>query len=141
MRVRTGWTITSAAVVVLALAGCGGDTAQEPDDTAAEQPTDGTDGADEDEPGDGPTVVVSDLAFQQDSVTTSAGTAATWDNQDSVGHTVTSGTPGDATGVFDEELPAGEQVSITVDEPGTYPYWCQIHPDMTAELVVEAADG
>jgi plastocyanin len=148
--VRTGRTTATAAVIVLGLVGCGGGEAtQEPDDTAAEEPTSGTgeagetDGAETDgtAAGEGPTVVVDDIAFQQDSVTAPAGTAATWDNQDSVAHTVTSGTPDDASGVFDEELPTGEQVSITVDEPGTYPYFCRIHPNMTAELVVEPAEG
>lgn len=137
-------TITTAAVVVLGLVGCGGDeAAQEPDDTAAEEPTGETDGAEDGgtAAGEGPTVVVDDIAFQQDSVTAQAGDAVTWANQDSVAHTVTSGTPDEATGVFDEELPTGEQISITVDEPGTYPYFCRIHPQMAAELVVEPADG
>jgi plastocyanin len=151
--VRTGRTITTAAVIALGLVGCGDDTAQETDDTAqetddtaTEEPTGETDGTDGAEgggaaAGEGPTVEVSDIAFQQGTVTAPAGTAVTWDNQDSVGHTVTSGTPDDATGEFDEELPAGEQVSITVEEPGTYAYFCRIHPQMTAELVVEPAEG
>lgn len=110
-------TTVMAAVFGLALSACGGDTAAGP--------------------AEGPTVTVQDIAFQDQSVTVEAGTTVTWDNQDSVAHTVTSGTPNDATGVFDEELPAGEQATVTVDEPGTYEYWCRIHPNMTAELAVE----
>lgn len=130
----TGRLTTTAAIVVLGLVGCADDGGtQEPDDTAAEDA--GEAGA------EGPTVVVRDIAFQEETVSVQAGTPVTWENEDGVGHTVTSGTPDDATGVFDEELPAGEQVTITVDDPGTYAYWCKIHPNMTAELVVEPADG
>lgn len=117
---RFASTTVMAAVIALALTACGDDTAGGP--------------------AEGPTVTVQDIAFQDQSVTVEAGTTVTWDNQDSVAHTVTSGTPEDVTGVFDEELPAGEQATVTVDEPGTYEYWCTIHPNMTAELVVEPAD-
>lgn len=138
-------TTAATAVAVLGLVGCG-DATQEAGDTAAEEPTGGTeetgaDGAGTGEAGEGPTVEVSDIAFLEDRVTVAAGTAVTWDNQDSVPHTVTSGTPDEATDAFDEELPTGEQVTVTVDEPGTHPYFCRIHPQMTAELVVEPADG
>lgn len=133
------------AAVILGLSGCAGDdaevdtTVEEPaaEDGVTEAPAD--DAADDatEAAGEGPTVTVRDIAFQEQSVTVAAGTPVTWVNEDSVAHTVTSGTPDDATDVFDEELPAEGEVSITVDEPGTYPYWCRIHPNMTAELVVE----
>ena len=84
-------------------------------------------------------MVVRDIAFQEPSVTVQAGTPVTWSNEDAVGHTVTSGTPEEPTEVFDEDLPDGGEVQVTLDEPGTYAYWCRIHPQMTAEVVVEPA--
>lgn len=154
------------AAIVVGLAGCAGEEAVEPDDTIAEEPADDVD-EDRGEPTEddvveptqadptaedtetdaaedgaaGPAVLVRDVTFQDQSVTVQAGTPVTWNNEDTFDHTVTSGTPGEPTGVFDQDLPAGGQVSITVDEPGTYVYWCEIHPNMTAELVVEPADG
>lgn len=93
----------------------------------------------EGEPDAATTVVVEDVAFQDSSALLEPDTRVTWDNQDSVDHTVTSGTPNEPTGVFDAELPAGGEVTILMEEPGEYPYYCRIHPNMVAELVVEPA--
>ena len=146
---RTRTTLAAGTVLLLAVAGCGDDTADVQDDAVEDTITDDeVEATDTSTPpeaadtgtaadGQGPTVIVEDIAFQQDSVTVTAGTPVTWDNRDGVAHTVTSGEPGSPTGVFDEPLPANGEVSITVEEPGTYAYFCEIHPQMTAELVVE----
>ncbi|MFO7779006.1 MAG: plastocyanin/azurin family copper-binding protein [Nitriliruptoraceae bacterium] len=147
--------LATFALALVALAGCGSGEVDDTEEPAAEEPAEGTDGdagdagdgdagdADVDEQEDAstsaPTVVVRDIAFQEPSLTVAAGTTVTWSNEDGVGHTVTSGTPDAPTEVFDEELPSGTEVQITLDEPGTYAYWCRIHPSMTAEVVVEAA--
>jgi len=142
------------AVALVALAGCGDggtDELEEPTDDVAtdtEEQDDAEDAAQDDagdsaqdDAGDsaGTTVVVRDIEFQQASVTVEAGTPVTWINEDGVAHTVTSGTPDAPTEGFDEDLPAGGEVQITLEEAGTYAYWCRIHPSMTAEVVVEAA--
>jgi plastocyanin len=96
-------------------------------------------------------VLVENIAFKPPSIEVAAGTTVVWTNQDeAVRHTVTSGLPGD-TGVpgvrepkpnepdgrFNGDLPdAGDTFSFTFDEPGTYPYFCIVHPSMTAEVVV-----
>ena len=146
----TARSLAAGAALALVLAGCGDGADDTTDSTAAATATDageadgGATSTTEASPAggdtaEGTTVTVQGIAFQDASVTVPAGTPVTWDNQDTVGHTVTSGGPGDATGVFDESLPASGSVTITVDEPGTYAYSCQIHPSMTAELVVEDA--
>lgn len=118
--------------MTLLMAACG--QVPEPDgdtnDDATGQPT----GA-----ADGEQVEIADLAFGQPEITVSAGTTITWVNDDSVGHTVTHGEDGQvaADALIDEPIGAGEEVSFTFDEPGTYPITCTIHPDMNMIVVVE----
>lgn len=134
--------IATIALVLVGLAGCAGgevDDAEEPAADTSEDTTEEEEDEEDDAATSSPTVIVRDIAFQESSVTVQAETPVTWSNEDGVGHTVTAGTPEESTGEFDEELPAGGEVQITLDEPGTYPYWCRIHPSMTAEVVVEPA--
>ena len=76
-------------------------------------------------------------------VTIDPGGEVTWSNDDSAAHTVTSGTAKDGPdGNFDSSLfMAGTTFSVTLDEEGTYPYFCMVHPWMTGEVIVEAAAG
>jgi len=70
-------------------------------------------------------------------VSVSAGEEITWSNDDSAAHTVTSGLPGAPDGIFDSSLfMAGGTFSITLDEPGEYPYYCMVHPWMTGIITV-----
>jgi len=71
-------------------------------------------------------------------VSISAGEEITWSNDDSAAHTVTSGTPADGPdGMFDSSLfMAGSTFSVTLDEPGEYPYFCMVHPWMTGNISV-----
>jgi hypothetical protein len=49
-----------------------------------------------------------------------------------------SGTAIDVENTFKSgALDTGDQFSFTPTEPGTYSYFCSIHPKMTAKLVVE----
>jgi plastocyanin len=142
-------TIATAALVLIGLAGCAGDEVEDAEDTATDTTEDAAEDTADDTADDtaeeegaataSPTVVVRDIAFQESSVSVEAGTPVTWSNEDGVAHTVTAGTPDESTGEFDEELPAGGEVQVTLNEPGTYAYWCRIHPSMTAEVVVEPA--
>ena len=70
-------------------------------------------------------------SFVPASISVSAGTKVTWINKDSYAHTVTSGTPGNPTGLFDSgNINAGGTFSYTFDSTGTYQYYCRIHPDI-----------
>jgi plastocyanin len=81
---------------------------------------------------DGAAVTIANFAFQPDSLQIAAGTTVTWTNADSTAHTVTSD-----TGAFDAgPLAPGASFTQTFDTPGTYAYHCQIHPFMTATIVV-----
>jgi hypothetical protein len=59
----------------------------------------------------------------------------TWINRDIVRHTVTS-----SDGLFDSgRLSAGGRFNYTFDEPGTYGYFCTIHPLMRGTIIVTEA--
>jgi predicted secreted protein with PEFG-CTERM motif len=76
-------------------------------------------------------------------VTIDPGGEVTWSNDDTAAHTVTSGTAaGGPDDYFDSSLfMAGTTFSVKFDdyEPGTYPYFCMVHPWMTGEVIVEEA--
>jgi plastocyanin len=77
------------------------------------------------------------IAFEPAQLTVAVGTTVTWTNADVVRHTVTSGAPGEPDGTFDEPLAAEGSASVTFDEPGTFVYHCDLHRNMTGEVVVE----
>ncbi|MGH9878221.1 MAG: cupredoxin domain-containing protein, partial [Nitrososphaerales archaeon] len=75
-------------------------------------------------------------------ITVNIDTTVTWTNMDTMGHTVTSGTLGDADiGIlFDSNFPlmeTGETFEYTFDTAGEYPYFCQVHPWMVGKVVVK----
>ena len=71
-------------------------------------------------------------------VSISAGEEIIWSNDDSAAHTVTSGIPADGPdGIFDSSLFMAESTfSVTLDDPGEYPYFCMVHPWMTGNISV-----
>lgn len=75
--------------------------------------------------------------FQPAEVIVQAGTTVVWINQDGLPHTVTAGARGNPTGLFDATVEPGGEYSFTFEEPGTYDYYCSIHPGMDGVVVVE----
>ena len=54
------------------------------------------------------------------------------------GHTSTSGIPYEEDGIWDSGLKwPGESYSVTLDEAGTYPYHCMMHPWRLGTIIVE----
>ncbi|MDQ4133801.1 MAG: plastocyanin/azurin family copper-binding protein [Actinomycetota bacterium] len=128
--------ITLTALVLLlvpAVAACGSDRASSPA---------GAERADADPGG----VTIRLLAFRPDVVRVPAGSRLTWRQQDPGAHTVTSGVieaqPGGVVtrpdGRFDSgQIVEGQSFSLALDQPGTYPYFCSIHPStMRGELQI-----
>ncbi|MFN3654652.1 MAG: PEFG-CTERM sorting domain-containing protein [Candidatus Nitrosotenuis sp.] len=74
-------------------------------------------------------------------VTVDVGGEVTWSNDDTAGHTVTSGTlDGGPDGVFDSSLfMAGKTFSHKFEEAGEFPYFCVVHPWMTGKVIVQEA--
>ena len=92
-------------------------------------------------------VSIVDKSFDPKDVTVSAGDTVTWTVTKSIGeaHSVTSGKVGDADAgsKFDSGITLtdnGQTFQQTFDTPGTYDYFCTVHPaEMTGVIMVEAA--
>lgn len=68
------------------------------------------------------------------------GEAVRWKNHDIAGHTVTSGEPtsNNSGTIFDSSLiKNGETYEFTFRTPGTFNYFCQVHPWGTGKIIVK----
>jgi plastocyanin len=90
--------------------------------------------APEDKAPKGIEVKIDNFSFGPMTMTVAAGTTVTWTNNDDVPHTVVSD---DKTTFKSRALDTGEHFSYTFTKPGKYPYFCSVHPKMTAEVVVQ----
>ncbi|HWO06205.1 MAG TPA: cupredoxin family copper-binding protein [Methylomirabilota bacterium] len=70
--------------------------------------------------------------FSAPALTVKAGTTVTWINHDDDAHTVTS----TANAFRSPGLDTDETFSFTFTQPGTYEYFCTLHPLMTGKVVV-----
>jgi plastocyanin len=82
-------------------------------------------------------VTMEGSAFKPREITVTVGTTVIWTNQDAFEHTVTSGTRGSPTTLFDASVSAGETFSFTFQSAGTYDYYCKIHTGMDGVVNVE----
>lgn len=80
------------------------------------------------------TVTIDNFAFGPAAITVAPGTKVTWTNRDDEPHTVTS--VDDPKPFKSGALDTGDSFSFTFDKPGTYRYFCSIHPHMTGTVVV-----
>lgn len=80
-------------------------------------------------------IVIKDFAFSPASLKVAAGTTVTWINRDDEPHTVVS-----AEAKFrSDALDTGDKFTFTFTSPGTYSYFCTLHPHMTG--LVEVTGG
>jgi plastocyanin len=78
-----------------------------------------------------------DFDFAPKTLTVKAGTTITWANLGKAPHTVTANDD-----AFDSGLKlTGETFTITFKTPGTFGYYCTLHPQMTGTVVVTNAAG
>jgi plastocyanin len=81
-------------------------------------------------------VKIDNFTFTPQKLTVKAGTTVTWTNDDDIPHTVVS------TGHFrSKALDTEDKFSFTFTTPGSYEYFCGLHPHMTGTITVEAATG
>jgi len=81
-----------------------------------------------------PQVVIEHFTFGPNAITVPAGATVTWVNKDVEPHTVVS----NERKFQSEALDTGDRFSVTFDKPGSYGYFCSLHPHMTGKVVVVA---
>lgn len=140
------------SALVFSLSGCAGSTPSQMPPSGESVTTEPTD------PGmggmtmDGDVTAIS-IRFMPETITVPAGTTVRWVNGETITHTITSGAWSDVdpdTGIRDTETPdglfdvtlapkgdVGDSFDYTYADPGTYPYYCDIHLGMNATVIVE----
>ncbi len=78
-------------------------------------------------------VKIDNFSFTPATLKVKAGTQITWTNGDDIPHTVVSDDQSFKSKVLDTD----ERFTFTPSKPGTYSYFCSIHPKMTGKVVVE----
>jgi plastocyanin len=77
-------------------------------------------------------VRIDNFTFQAQTTTIPVGTEVTWVNRDDIPHTVVS----DDKVFKSKALDTDDKFTYTFTKPGTYKYFCSLHPKMTAEVIV-----
>ena len=75
--------------------------------------------------------------FTPYALTIHTGESVQWVNKDTDDHTVVS----DDQTIKSKALDTDDTFSFTFTTPGTYEYFCSLHPHMVGTVVVEPADG
>ena len=78
-------------------------------------------------------VKIDNFSFGPQTLTIAVGTTVTWVNHDDIPHTVVSNNGAFKSKVLDTD----DKFSFTFSKAGDYPYFCSIHPKMTAKVVVQ----
>jgi len=83
-------------------------------------------------------VSVRDSSFSPGSLTIPVGTTVTWRHTGSMVHTVTSGTRGNPSGLFNSgDMNNGDTFQFTFSSTGTFPYYCTYHNGMNGTIIVQ----
>ena len=77
-------------------------------------------------------MAIDNFSYSPPTVTVPAGAAVVWTNRDDVPHTVTS-----TSRAFGSPAWTRTDVFVRFDRPGTYPYYCAVHPHMTGQIIVK----
>lgn len=110
-------------VAAVGLAGCGGEGGAS---TADGSPPPARSGA--------AMIEISDFAYHPGTITVPEGTTITFANHDETAHTATAKSPG----AFDTEaIQPGKSATVTLDEAGSFAYYCAFHPFMKGTIEVE----
>ena len=79
-------------------------------------------------------IEIKDFMFNPSTITVKSGETVTWINHDEEPHTVVSV---DKQFKKSSALDTNDEFTITAGAPGTYTYFCSVHPKMTGTIVVE----
>ena len=78
-------------------------------------------------------VIIENFSFQPGTLTVKAGTTVTWVNHDDEPHTVSESNKTFKSGALDTD----GKFSYKFTSPGTYSYFCSIHPRMKGQIIVK----
>ena len=78
-------------------------------------------------------VKIDNFSFSPVTVTVPVGSTVRWTNHDDVPHNIVN----DDKSIKSKTLDTDENFSYTFTKPGTYSYFCSIHPRMTGKIVVQ----
>jgi len=79
------------------------------------------------------TVKIDNFTFEPEGLTVKVGTTVTWINEDDIPHTVVAS----AHAFKSKALDTDDKFSFTFTTPGSYEYFCGLHPHMKAMVTVE----
>ena len=79
-------------------------------------------------------IEIKDFAFNPQTITVKSGEKITWINRDEEPHTVVS-----VEKQFKKSpaLDTDQEFTVVAGSPGTYSYFCSVHPKMTGTLIVK----
>ncbi len=80
-------------------------------------------------------VKIDNFSFSPATLTVAPGTTITWTNRDDIPHTVVS--TDDPRAFKSKVLDTDEKFSYNFTKPGTFAYFCSVHPKMTGTVVVK----
>jgi plastocyanin len=84
-------------------------------------------------PGQTIAVSIDNYAFKDPTITVTTGTTVVWKNLDDDPHTVTA-----INGLFDSKgLAQGDTFAYRFTTPGSYAYYCKVHPMMRGTVIVK----
>jgi len=116
---RTVWSLGIASVAILILIAAGAQVSG----SAMAQDTKPAETA----------VKIDNFIFSPNPITVAASTTVRWTNRDDIPHNIVS----DDKSFKSKALDTDETFAYTFTKPGTYTYFCSIHPRMTGKIVVQ----
>ncbi len=78
-------------------------------------------------------VRIDNFSYTPTPLVVKSGTVITWTNRDDIPHTVVE----EENTFHSKVLDTDEKFTFTATKPGTYKYYCSIHPKMMAKVIVE----
>jgi amicyanin len=78
-------------------------------------------------------IKIDNFSFSPSAITVAVGSTVRWTNHDDVPHNVVN----DDKSIKSKTMDTDENFSYTFTKPGTYSYFCSIHPKMTGKVVVQ----
>ena len=83
-------------------------------------------------------ITIDNFTFSPKELKVKAGTTVTWTNHDDIPHGIASSNNAFAKS---KVLDTDDSYSFKFTAPGTYQYFCYIHPHMVGSIVVESTTG